>query len=92
MLRLTQALTKLTTSHAGNTKSLMALGEEHASLEQQETRLRQLVIEAEEKRAWFDGFREWVDSLADFLDEKVCLLLTWIQYLCYSYLIFISVP
>ncbi|KAF8606883.1 GCFC-domain-containing protein [Ceratobasidium sp. AG-I] len=70
MLRLTQALTKLTTSHAGNTKSLIALGEEHASLEQQEARLRLLVTEAEEKRAWFDGFREWMDSLADFLDEK----------------------
>lgn len=92
MLRLTQALTKLTTSHAGNTKSLMSLGDEHASLEQQETRLRQLVTEAEEKRAWFDGFRQWMDSLADFLDEKVCVLLSWRQYLQCSCLISISVP
>ncbi|KAG8733267.1 hypothetical protein FRC12_018936 [Ceratobasidium sp. 428] len=68
--RLTQALTKLTTSHAGNTKSLTSLGDERTSLEQQEARLRGLVTEAEDKRAWFDGFKEWMESLADFLDEK----------------------
>ncbi|CAE6460347.1 unnamed protein product [Rhizoctonia solani] len=68
--RLTQALTKLTTSHAGNTKSLTTLGDERSSLETQETRLRELVTEAEDKRAWFSGFKEWMDSLADFLDEK----------------------
>ncbi|KAG9112439.1 hypothetical protein FRC07_007915, partial [Ceratobasidium sp. 392] len=68
--RLTQALTKLATSHAGNTKSLTSLGDERTSLEQQEARLRELVTEAEEKRAWFNSFKEWMDSLADFLDEK----------------------
>ncbi|KAJ1303381.1 hypothetical protein OPQ81_011573 [Rhizoctonia solani] len=68
--RLTQALTKLTTSHAGNTKSLTALGDERSSLDTQETRLRELVTEAEDKRAWFSGFKVWMDSLADFLDEK----------------------
>ncbi|KEP54034.1 putative GC-rich sequence DNA-binding factor [Rhizoctonia solani 123E] len=68
--RLTQALTKLTTSHAANTKSLTSLGDERSSLENQEARLRELVTEAEDKRAWFSGFKEWMDSLADFLDEK----------------------
>ncbi|KAG8745828.1 hypothetical protein FRC10_006855 [Ceratobasidium sp. 414] len=68
--RLSQALTKLTTSHAANTKSLTSLGDERATLEQQDARLRELVTEAEEKRAWFNGFKEWMDSLADFLDEK----------------------
>ncbi|CUA73263.1 Pre-B-cell leukemia transcription factor-interacting protein 1 [Rhizoctonia solani] len=68
--RLTQALTKLTTSHAANTKSLTSLGDERSSLEGQEVRLRELVTEAEDKRAWFSGFKEWMDSLADFLDEK----------------------
>jgi GC-rich sequence DNA-binding factor len=73
---LTQALTKLTTSHAGNTGSLTALGDERTSLEEQETKLRQLVIEAEEKRAWFNGFKDWMDNLADFLDEKVRVLVS----------------
>ncbi|CAE6458225.1 unnamed protein product [Rhizoctonia solani] len=68
--RLTQALTKLTTSHAANTKSLTLLGDERSSLEKQETRFRELVTEAEDKRAWFSGFKEWMDNLADFLDEK----------------------
>ncbi|KAH7336933.1 nineteen complex-related protein 2-domain-containing protein [Rhizoctonia solani] len=68
--RLTQALTKLTTSHAANTKTLTSLGDERSSMEKQETRLRELVTEAEDKRAWFSGFKEWMDSLADFLDEK----------------------
>ncbi|CAE7116046.1 unnamed protein product, partial [Rhizoctonia solani] len=68
--RLTQALTKLTTSHAANTKSLTLLGDERSTLENQETRFRELVTEAEDKRAWFSGFKEWMDSLADFLDEK----------------------
>ncbi|KAG8696463.1 hypothetical protein FRC08_007138 [Ceratobasidium sp. 394] len=68
--RLSQALTKLTTSHAANTKSLISLGDERTSLEQQEARLRELVTETEEKRAWFTGFKEWMDSLTDFLDEK----------------------
>ncbi|KAF8755080.1 Haspin like kinase domain [Rhizoctonia solani] len=68
--RLTQALTKLTTSHAANTKTLASLGDERSSLEKQEARLRELVTEAEDKRAWFSGFKEWMDSLADFLDEK----------------------
>ncbi|QRW20232.1 Pre-B-cell leukemia transcription factor-interacting protein 1 [Rhizoctonia solani] len=68
--RLTQALTKLTTSHAANTKTLTSLGDERSSLEKQEARLRELVTEAEDKRAWFSGFKEWMDSLADFLDEK----------------------
>ncbi|CAE6415638.1 unnamed protein product [Rhizoctonia solani] len=68
--RLTQALTKLTTSHAANTKTLTSLGDERSSLEKQEIKLRELVTEAEDKRAWFSGFKEWMDSLADFLDEK----------------------
>ncbi|CEL62527.1 GC-rich sequence DNA-binding factor 2 OS=Homo sapiens GN=GCFC2 PE=1 SV=2 [Rhizoctonia solani AG-1 IB] len=68
--RLTQALTKLTTSHAANTKTLTSLGDERSSLEKQESRLRELVTESEDKRAWFSGFKEWMDSLADFLDEK----------------------
>jgi hypothetical protein len=29
------------------------------------------VEQAEEKRAWFDAFREWVEGVAVFLDEKV---------------------
>lgn len=32
-----------------------------------------MITKAEEKRSWFASFREWMDIVATFLDEKVCL-------------------
>ena len=69
--RLTQQLTALTTSHAQNTASMAALGEEEAQLELREKEMREIIAKAEEKRSWFVAFREWVESVATFLDEKV---------------------
>lgn len=30
-----------------------------------------MIAKAEDKRSWFSAFREWVESVATFLDEKV---------------------
>jgi len=35
--------------------------------------MRELVEKAESKRAWFEGFKEWTESVAGFLDEKVTI-------------------
>ncbi|OCH90931.1 hypothetical protein OBBRIDRAFT_563603 [Obba rivulosa] len=68
--RLTQSLTALTTSHAQNSASMASLGEEQLQLEAREKEMREMIAKAEEKRSWFAAFREWVESVATFLDEK----------------------
>ncbi|GBE83032.1 nineteen complex-related protein 2-domain-containing protein [Sparassis latifolia] len=68
--RLTQSLTALTTSHAQNSQSMTAIGEEQVQLEAREKEMREMIAKAEEKRSWFAAFREWVESVATFLDEK----------------------
>ena len=49
------------------------LGEEQRLLEEREKEMREMITKAEEKRSWFVAFREWVESVATFLDEKVPL-------------------
>lgn len=71
MNRLTQSLSTLTTSHTNNTNALSALTEEELKLEAQEVELRKQVEAAEARRAWFQEFRENVESVAEFLDQKV---------------------
>lgn len=63
----------LTTSHANHTTAFTRLGDEREALDAKEASLRKAVEEAEDKRAWFKSFKDWVESLADFLDAKVCL-------------------
>lgn len=70
--RLTAALTALTTSHAQNTASMHSLADERAQLEIREKEMREMIVKAEDKRSWFAAFREWIESVATFLDEKVC--------------------
>lgn len=36
--------------------------------------MRQMIEKAERKRSWFVAFREWVEGVANFLDEKVSRL------------------
>jgi GC-rich sequence DNA-binding factor len=43
-------------------------------LDDKEKEIRVMVEKAEEKRAWFGSFNEWVESVAAFLDEKVKFL------------------
>ncbi|KAH9936526.1 GCFC-domain-containing protein [Fomitopsis serialis] len=68
--RLTSSLTALTTSHQQNTATMTSLGDEQLKLEAREEEMREMIAEAEDKRSWFAAFREWVESVATFLDEK----------------------
>ncbi|VDB84202.1 unnamed protein product [Peniophora sp. CBMAI 1063] len=70
MSRLSQTMSALTTSHAQNTSTLTSLSDEQTRLEQREAELRDIVARAEEKRSWFASFREWMENVATFLDEK----------------------
>lgn len=49
---------------------MTSLAEEQTRLEQREVELRDIVARAEEKRSWFASFREWMENVATFLDEK----------------------
>jgi GC-rich sequence DNA-binding factor len=72
--RLSSQLSNLTTSHATNTAALSTLASERLALEEKEVDMRKMVVNAEEKRAWFDGMRERMEGVAGFLDEKVRLI------------------
>lgn len=45
--------------------------EEREKLEVREQELRELVEAEEIKRAWFASFKDWIEGIATFLDEKV---------------------
>jgi len=53
---------------------MTSLAEEREQLDKREMEMREMVRKAEAKRSWFVAFREWVESVATFLDEKVCVL------------------
>ncbi|KAG2155910.1 GCFC-domain-containing protein [Suillus bovinus] len=68
--RLSQSLTTMTTSHATNVKAAASLDDEREQLDVRESELREMIAKAEAKRSWFAAFKEWVESVAAFLDEK----------------------
>lgn len=70
--RLSERLSQLTTSHAKNSSTLTSLAQERQEVEEREKEMREMVEKAEEKRAWFTDFKDWTESVAGFLDEKVC--------------------
>lgn len=72
--RLALQLSQLTTSHATNTSTMNSLSVERDDVGRRETEMRDMVVRAEEKRAWFSSFDDWIEGVAGFLDEKVCLL------------------
>lgn len=74
--RLSEQLSRLTTSHAQNSSTLSSLAQERIEVDNRENEMRDMVEKAEEKRAWFNDFREWTESVASFLDEKVRFILT----------------
>lgn len=76
MARLTQSLTALTTSHAESSVAMARLAEERSQLDVREAEMREMITRAEAKRAWFAAFREWIESVATFLDEKVTSVYT----------------
>lgn len=71
MERLSQSLNSITTSHATNVKAATSLVDEREQLDVREIELRDMIAKAEAKRLWFVAFKEWVESVATFLDEKV---------------------
>ena len=50
---------------------MVSVADERAQLEVREKEMRDMIAKAEEKRSWFAAFRDWVESVATFLDEKV---------------------
>ncbi|XP_006462556.1 hypothetical protein AGABI2DRAFT_179259 [Agaricus bisporus var. bisporus H97] len=70
LTRLSGQLAKITTSHVKNTAALENIAQEREAVEKREKEMREMVGSAEEKRAWFESFRDWVESVAGFLDEK----------------------
>ena len=68
---LSRSLAMLTTSHTQHTTSMVSIGDERTQLDSREKELREMITTAEDKRSWFAAFREWVESVATFLDEKV---------------------
>ena len=49
------------------------LADERLAIEGKEKDMREMVVSAENKRSWFSSFRDWVETVAAFLDEKVRL-------------------
>ncbi|KAG8934755.1 hypothetical protein FRC02_009336 [Tulasnella sp. 418] len=66
--KLAARLTALTVSHAEHTSALVKL--DIAGIEAKETRMKEMIEEAEKKRAWFSDLRDWIETVAEFLDAK----------------------
>jgi hypothetical protein len=69
--RLTQQLAELTTSYRNDTASLTAFAKEKEDIIEKEKEMRVMVEKAEEKRAWFSDFKDWIEGVANFFDVKV---------------------
>jgi hypothetical protein len=50
---------------------LEAVKTEQSQLDEKEIEMRDMVARAESKRAWFFDMKEWMETIATFLDEKV---------------------
>ncbi|KAG2057874.1 hypothetical protein BDR06DRAFT_1005001 [Suillus hirtellus] len=70
MDRLSQSLTAMTMSHTTNVKAAASFVDEREQLDVRESELREMIAKAEAKRSWFAAFKEWVENVATFLDEK----------------------
>ncbi|KAF8551693.1 GCFC-domain-containing protein [Imleria badia] len=68
--RFQRSLASLSDSHALNTDAINSLAEQRTELDTRETELRSMIAAAESKRGWFAEFKDWVESVATFLDEK----------------------
>jgi GC-rich sequence DNA-binding factor len=68
--RIAQTLVSMTASHTQNTALVSALSIENDQLDGRETELREIIARTEQKRRWFADFRDWLENVATFLDEK----------------------
>ena len=66
----------MTGSHTQNTALISALSVERDQLDGRETELREIIARTEGKRRWFADFRDWLENVATFLDEKACLIIS----------------
>ena len=73
--RISLALSNLTSSHASNTSALSTITDDQQALDDKEKEMREVVEATELKRSWFVAFRNWVESVAAFLDDKVSIYL-----------------
>ncbi|KAH9980300.1 nineteen complex-related protein 2-domain-containing protein [Lactifluus volemus] len=70
VMRISHNMASIIASHVQNTTSISTISAELAQLDEHETDLRESITKTEEKRSWFADFREWLESVATFLDEK----------------------
>jgi len=69
--RLSKTLSNLTTSHSANVSAMTSAVDELAQIEEKEKELREAIERTEAQRSWFAAFREFVEGVGHFLDEKV---------------------
>lgn len=77
--RFQRSLASLSDSHALSTGAITTLAEQRTELDTRETELRSMIVAAESKRSWFTEFKDWVESVATFLDEKVAFIFLDVQ-------------
>ncbi|KAG8214632.1 nineteen complex-related protein 2-domain-containing protein [Butyriboletus roseoflavus] len=68
--RFQRSLALLSDSHALNTGAITSIAEQRTELDTRETELRLMIAVAESKRGWFAEFKDWIEGVAAFLDEK----------------------
>lgn len=77
MSRLSATLSNAYTAHTAHEHNLEAVHAEKTQLDEKEVEMRELVANAEMKRAWLSDFHEWMETVGTFLDEKVRALCCW---------------
>jgi GC-rich sequence DNA-binding factor len=75
--RLANTSSALERSHNEHIAALENCEKERVELDRQEVGFRNQVSAANERFAWFSDFKEWVEDVANFLENKVCLLPTY---------------
>ncbi|KAI5481193.1 GC-rich sequence DNA-binding factor [Pseudohyphozyma bogoriensis] len=73
--RLAGNLTTLKSSHKLDSSALEHFVKEREDLDAQEAELRAEVVNVSKKKAWFEDFKDWTETVAGFLDEKFPALL-----------------
>ena len=86
MSRLSGSLSNLQATHSAHQSSLEAVNAERSQLDEKEKEMRDMVARAESKRAWFFDMKEWMETIATFLDEKVGAFLCNLPCECSPYL------
>lgn len=70
VLRISSGLASLNTSHSQNASNMASLAQDMIQYTTEQDNIRRQVEETESKRAWFQTFRDRIETLADFFDAK----------------------